>query len=144
MVGRDVKGEDFLDLFARASRRKVEDFFSSRPKKASRRSPASPPSPSAGSPVHLELLLLPFAPSVLSPQSVTGSLVTLGVAAEPEPSPLARFLAGQLAPCRHTARCASRAVRRLALAKGLMVYEGLRERALDHIRTSVPDCKRAR
>ena len=27
MVGRDVKGEDFLDLFARASRRQVEDFL---------------------------------------------------------------------------------------------------------------------
>src|SRR5262245_32102677 len=28
LIGRDVKGEDFLDLFARASRRKVEDFIS--------------------------------------------------------------------------------------------------------------------
>jgi hypothetical protein len=126
MVARDLKGVDFLDLFAHASRRKVEDFLLF----AAEESLATIAGVTAFTeqllPVHLELLLLPFAPSVLSPQSVTGSLVALGVAAQAEPSPLRDF---SLVSWRHAGHrtLRHRAVRRLALAKGLMVYEGLRE-----------------
>jgi hypothetical protein len=125
MVGRDVKGEDFLDLFARASRRQVEDFVSFAAEETLATIAGVTAFTERSSAVHLELLLLPFAPSVLSPQSVTGSLVALGVPAESEPSALRDF---SLVTWRHAGHrpLRQRAVRRLALAKGLMVYEGPR------------------
>ena len=127
MVGRDLKGEDFLELWARASRRQVEDFLSI----ATEESLATVAGVTAFtdklSPVYLELLLLPFAPSALAPQSVTGSLVPLTVPADLEHSSLHDL---SLTTWRHAGHqpqtLRQRAVRRLALAKGLMVYEGLR------------------
>jgi hypothetical protein len=127
MVGRDLKGHDFLELWARASRRQVEDFLSI----ATEESLATVAGVTAFTdkllPVYLELLLLPFAPSVLAPQSVTGSLVPLTVPAQLEYSSLQDF---SLTTWRHAGHqpqtLRQRAVRRLAFAKGLMVYEGLR------------------
>jgi hypothetical protein len=86
MIGRDVKGEDFRDLFARASRRPIEDFLGFAAEETLATIVGVTAFTERRSEVHLELLLLPFAPSVLSPQSVTGSLVALGVPAEAEPS----------------------------------------------------------
>ena len=127
MVGRDLKGQGFLELFARASRHQVEDFISI----ATEESLATVAGVTAFtdklSPVYLELLLLPFAPSVFAPQSVTGSLVPLTVPAGLEHSSLHDL---SLTTWRHAGHqpqtLRQRAVRRLALAKGLMVYEGLR------------------
>jgi hypothetical protein len=127
MVGRDLKGQDFLDLWARASRRQIEDFLSI----ATEESLATVAGVTAFtdklSPVYLELLLLPFAPSVLVPHSVTGSLVALTVPAELEHSSLRDF---SLTTWRHAGHqphtLRQRAVRRLALARGFMAYEGLR------------------
>ncbi len=125
MVGRDVKGEDLLHLFARASRRQVEDFIGFAADETLATIAGVTAFTERRSAVHLELLLLPFAPSVLSPQSVTGSLVALGVPVETEPSPLRDF---SLVTWRHAGHrtLRQRAVRRLALAKGMMAYEGLR------------------
>lgn len=127
MVGRDLKGQDFLELWAQASRRQVEDFLCI----ATEESLATVAGVTAFtdklSPIYLELLLLPFAPSVLAPQSVTGSLVPLTVPAQLEHSSLRDL---SLTTWRHAGHQPStlrqRAVRRLALAKGFMVYEGLR------------------
>jgi hypothetical protein len=127
MIGRDLKGQGFLELFARASRRQVEDFLSI----ATEESLATVAGVTAFTdklaPVYLELLLLPFARSVLAPQSVTGSLVPLTVPAELEHSSLHDL---SLTTWRHAGHqpqtLRERAVRRLALAKGFMVYEGLR------------------
>jgi hypothetical protein len=125
MVGRDVKGEDLLDLFARASRRQVEDFISM----ATEESLATIAGVTAFTgdrlAVHLELLLLPFATSALAPQSVTGSLVTLGVPTTLDHTPLRDL---SLVTWRHAGHrtLRQRTVHRLALAKGFMVYEGLR------------------
>jgi hypothetical protein len=127
LAGRDLKGQDFLSLFARASRRQVEDFLSI----ATEESLATVAGVTAFTdklaPVYLEMLLLPFAPSVLVPQSVTGSLVPLTVPAQLEHSTLHDF---SLTTWRHAGHqqhtLRQRAVRRLALAKGFMAYEGLR------------------
>jgi hypothetical protein len=127
LVGRDVKGQDFLGLFARASRRQIEDFVSI----ATEESLATVAGVTAFtdklSPVYLELLLLPFAASVLAPQSVTGALVPLSVATELEHSSLHDF---SLTTWRHAGHqpqsLRQRAVRRLALARGFMAYEGFR------------------
>ena len=127
MLGRDVKGQDFLELWAPASRRQVEDFLSI----ATEESLATVAGVTAFtdklSPVYLELLLLPFAPSVLAPQSVTGSLLPLTVPSELEHSSLHDLSLTTWRHAGHQPRTLrQRAVRRLALAKGFMIYEGLR------------------
>lgn len=126
MVGRDIKGQDFLDLWAHASRRQIEDFLAI----ATEESLATVAGVTAFtdklSPAYLELLLLPFAPSsVLAPQSVTGALVPLTVPAQLEHSSLRDL---SLTTWRHAGHqtLRQRAVRRLALAKGFVAYEGLR------------------
>jgi hypothetical protein len=125
MVGRDVKGEDFLALFARASRRRVEDFMGVAVEESLATVAGVTAFTEWRSPVHLELLLLPFASSVLAPQSITGSLVALGLPADSAPSALRDF---SLVTWRHAGHrtLRQRAVHRLALAKGLMIYEGVR------------------
>lgn len=127
LLGRDLKSEDFLSLFARASRRQVEDFLII----ATEESLATVAGVTAFtddlSPVYLELLLLPFAASVLAPQSVTGALVPLTVPAQ-HPHATLRDLS--LTTWRYEGHrmqtLRQRAIRRLALAKGFLVYEGLR------------------
>ena len=125
MIGRDAKGEDFLDLFARASRRQVEDFVSIATEESLATIAGVTAFTDSLSPVYLELLLLPFASSVLAPQSVTGSLVALSVPEQPDHSPLRDL---SLTTWRHAGHrtLRQRAVHRLALAKGFMAYEGLR------------------
>lgn len=127
MIGRDLKGEDFLDLWARASRRQIEDFLAIATEESLATVAGVTAFTDGLSPVYLELLLLPLAPSVLGPQSVTGSLVPLTVPAQPEASSLHDL---SLTTWRHAGHqphtLRQRAVRRLALAKGFMVYEGLR------------------
>lgn len=125
MVGRDVKGEDFLDLFARASRSRIEDFLSIATEESLATLAGITGFTERRSAVHLELLLLPFAASVLAPQSVTGSLVPLGVPATLEQSPLRDL---SLATWRHAGHGTwrQRAVHRLALARGFTAYEELR------------------
>jgi len=124
MIGRDVKGEDLLELFARASRRKVEDFLSMATEESLATIAGVTAFTDSRASVHLELLLLPFAPSVLAPQSVTGSLVTVGVPATLGHSPLRDL---SLTTWRHAGHrtLRQRTVHRLALAKGFVAYEGL-------------------
>jgi hypothetical protein len=127
LVGRDLKGQDFMNLFVQASRRQVEDFVSI----ATEESLATVAGVTAVtdklSPVYLELLLLPFAPSVLATQSVMGSLVPLTVPTDFEHLSLHDFSLTTWRYAGHRPQTlAQRAVRRLTLAKGFMVYEGLR------------------
>jgi hypothetical protein len=125
MVGRDLKGEDFLGLWAHASRGQIEDFLGIATEESLATVAGVTGFTDKRSPVYLELLLLPFAPSVLAPQSVTGSLVPLTVPVEHEHCSLRDL---SLTTWRHAGHqpLRQRAVRRLALAKGFMAYEGLR------------------
>jgi hypothetical protein len=127
LVGRDLKGQDFLSLFAHASRRQVEDFVSIGTEESLATVAGVTAFTDKLSPVYLELLLLPFAPSVLAPQSVMGSLVPMTVPADFEHVSLHDFSLTTWRYAGHRPQTlAQRAVRRLALAKGFMVYEGLR------------------
>jgi hypothetical protein len=76
-----------------------------------------------GSLAHLELLLLPFNTRAHTPLSLTGSLAPF----ESDPSQLRDF---KLTSWRYLAhppqRLVPRALRKLAIARGFMVYEGLR------------------
>jgi hypothetical protein len=76
-----------------------------------------------GSPVHLELLLLPFNARANTPLSLTGLLAPFG----DRHSVLSDF---RLISWRYLGhppqRLVPRALRKLAAARGFMVYEGLR------------------
>lgn len=127
LAGRDLKGQDFLSLFAQASRRQIEDFVSIATEESLATVAGLTAFTDTLSPVYLELLLLPFAASVLAPPSVMGSLVPLTVPAELEHSSLHDFSLTTWRHAGHPPRTlAQRAVRRLALAKGFMAYEGIR------------------
>jgi hypothetical protein len=75
-----------------------------------------------GSPAHLELLLLPFNARAHTPLSLTGLLAPF----ESERSMLKDF---KLTSWRYLAhppqKLVPRALRKLAIARGFMVYEGL-------------------
>ena len=127
LIGRDIKGQDFLDLWASPSRRQIEDFLAIATEENLATVAGVTALTDKLSPVYLELLLLPFAQSVLTLQSVTGSLVPLTV---PEQLGHTSLHDLSLTTWRHAGHqpqtLRQRAVRRLALAKGFMVYEGLR------------------
>ena len=76
-----------------------------------------------GSPAHLELLLLPFSTRAHTPISLTGLLAPF----ENEPRQLRDFKLTSWRYLSHPPRrLIPRALRKLAIARGLMVYEGLR------------------
>lgn len=128
LIGRDLKGSDFLDLWARASRHQIEDFLGIATEECLATVAGVTAFTEKLSPVYLELLLLPFAASVLAPQSVTGCLVPLTVPSQLEGSSLRDLSLTTWRHAGHRPRTLrQRAVRRLAFAKGFMVYEGLRD-----------------
>lgn len=126
MIGRDLKGRDFLGLWARASRGQVEDFLTIATEESLATVAGVTAFTDTLSPVYLELLLLPFAPSALAPQSVTGSLVAMAMPEQLEHSGLNDLSLTTWRYAGHRPRSLrQRAVRRLALARGFMAYEGL-------------------
>jgi hypothetical protein len=127
LVGRDLKGQDFLDLWNASGRREIEDLIGISTSEGLATVAGVTAQTDTQLPVYLELLLLPFAPSSLAPQCITGSLVPLTV---PERFGHTRLETFTLTTWRHQGHrlqtIRQRAVRKLALARGFMVYEGLR------------------
>ncbi|WP_407155256.1 PAS domain-containing protein [Bradyrhizobium sp. STM 3557] len=123
LLGGDVKNQSFPAQFAPQSRGEIEEIVTivceeMLPAVAGIRAPSP-----AGSTAHFELLLLPFNARAHEPISLTGLLAPFGQ------------IQGPLGPLeivswrymhRPTERLVPRALRKLALARGLMVYEGLR------------------
>ena len=122
LFGRDLKETGFGALFAPENRREIEDIAAV---VAEDMLPAvagvTAASPGA-LPTHLELLLLPFNARAHEPISLTGLLVPFehrGVALGDLRLTSWRYL--------HRERAiVPRIIRKLVLARGLMVYEGLR------------------
>lgn len=126
LLGGDMKDNSFLARFAPESRREIEEILTvvceeMLPAVAGVKALAPD-----GSTAHLELLLLPFNPRAYEPISLTGLLA---------PFETANGTRGTLGPLGLVSwrymhppqeRIAPRALRKLALARGLMVYEGLR------------------
>jgi hypothetical protein len=123
LLGGDVKDKSFLAQFAPAGRREIEEIVTVVSEEAL---PAvagvTAPSPD-GTTAHLELLLLPFNTRAHEPISLTGLLAPFDQ------------INGALGPLEIVSwryihppaeRIVPRALRKLALARGLMVYEGLR------------------
>ncbi len=122
LFGRDLKDNSFLSLFSGESRREMEDIATIVAEETlGALAGLSAHAPSGGT-VHLELLLLPFHARAHMPVSMTGLLA---------PFESNFGLLGELELTSHRylhrpEKIVPRALRKLALARGFMVYEGLR------------------
>jgi len=122
LLGRDLKDQAFPALFGSESRRDIADILTAVTEEMLP-AVAGITATSAEGLAHLELLLLPFNHRAHVPLSMTGLLAPF----ETGHSQLRDF---KLTSWRYlhppTERLVPRALRKLKLARGLMVYEGLR------------------
>ncbi len=122
LLGRDLKGHNFPELFDREGRREIEDIIAAVTEDMLP-AVAGITAASDEGVAHLELLLLPFNQRAHVPLSLTGLLAPF----EDGHSRLRDF---KLTSWRYihppTERLVPRTLRKLKLARGLMVYEGLR------------------
>jgi len=122
LLGHDLKNCSFPGLFDSDGRREIEDIITAVTEELLP-AVAGITASSAEDLVHLELLLLPFSHRAHAPLSLTGLLAPF----EAGHSALRDF---KLTSWRYihppTERLVPRALRKLKVARGLMVYEGLR------------------
>ena len=122
LFGRDLKQTSFLDLFSGTSRREIEDIATVVAEETLGALAGVTARMPSGEPLHLELLLLPFSARAHMPISMTGLLAPFetssGLIVELELTSH-RFL-------HRPEKIVPRALRKLAIARGFMVYEGLR------------------
>jgi hypothetical protein len=122
LFDRDLKDKSFLALFSGESRREIEDIATIVAEETLGALAGVTARTPSGSTAHLELLLLPFTTRAHMPVSMTGLLApfetNLGLLGELELTSH-RFL-------HRPEKIVPRALRKLAIARGFMVYEGLR------------------
>ena len=123
LLGCDLKDHSFSALFAPGDRREMENIITVVSEEMLAAVAGISATSEDGSPAHLELLLLPFNHRAHVPLSLTGLLAPF----ESGHSSLRDF---KLTSWRYlhlpTERILPRTLRKLKLARGLMVYEGLR------------------
>ena len=123
LLGRDLKDNSFSALFTPDTRREIEEIIAVVAEELLGAVAGITATTPDGTPAHLELLLLPFLTRAHAPVSLTGLLAPFGDAQQA----LRDF---KLTSWRYLAhppqRLVPRALRKLAIARGLMVYEGLR------------------
>ena len=124
LLGRDRKGDSFTDLFAPESRAPMSEMLGVVADELLVAVAGVSGINGHGAKVSLELLLLPFRTRAHTPLSLTGLLIPL---LPGQYSPIGEMT---LATFRYLAhppqRFTPRALKKLAIARGLMVYEGLR------------------
>jgi hypothetical protein len=122
LLGRDLKDWSFSALFQPDARREIEDIIAVVAEEMLAAVAGITATSEDGSPAHLELLLLPFSARAHTPLSLTGLLAPF----ENGHRVLRDF---RLTSWRYLAhppqKLVPRALRKLAIARGLMVYEGL-------------------
>jgi hypothetical protein len=123
LLGCDLKDQSFSALFAPDGRREIEDIIAVVAEEMLAAVAGLTATSQDGSPAHLELLLLPFNTRAHTPISLTGLLAPFG----DTHTLLSDF---KLTSWRYLAhppqRFIPRTLRKLAIARGFMVYEGLR------------------
>jgi len=123
LLGRDLKDTSFSALFTADSRREIEDIVTYVAEEMLAAIAGITATSHDGTTAHLELLLLPFNNRAHAPISLTGLLAPFeanhGVLGE---LTLTSWRYLQPPP----QRIVPRALRKLAIARGFMVYEGLR------------------
>ena len=123
LLGCDLKDQSFSALFAPESRREIEDIITVVSEEMLAAVAGISATAEDGSLTHLELLLLPFNTRAHTPLSLTGLLAPFG-------GRHSRLQDLKLTSWRYLGhppqRLVPRALRKLAVARGFMVYEGLR------------------
>jgi hypothetical protein len=123
LLGADVKDKSFSGLFEPGSRRDIEEIIAAVAEETLAAVAGLTAATHGGPLAHFELLLLPFNTRAHEPVSLTGLLAPF----EAHQDCLGDF---KLTSWRYMAhkpdKIMPRALRKIALARGLMVYEGLR------------------
>jgi hypothetical protein len=121
LFGRDLKNASFSALFRHDARREFEEIVAI---VAEETLPAIGGlcATSHGGIAHLELLLLPFSIRAHTPISLTGLIAPL----EADPGMLSDLVLTSWRYLHQPERILPRVVRKLAIARGFVVYEGLR------------------
>jgi hypothetical protein len=124
LLGRDVKDRSFSELFIGSGRREIEDIITVVTEEMLAAVAGITATLEDGSTAHLELLLLPFNHRAHTPLSLTGLLAPF----ESGQGPLRdlSLTSWRYLGHRPPERLVPRALRKLKVARGLMVYEGLR------------------
>jgi hypothetical protein len=123
LLDRDLKDRSFSALFGPDGRREIEDIINVVAEEMLAAVAGITATAQNGSPAHLELLLLPFNARAHTPLSLTGLLAPF----EREHGVLTDFKLTSWRYLGHPPqRFVPRALRKLAIARGFMVYEGLR------------------
>jgi hypothetical protein len=123
LLGHDLKGHGFPALFTQDSRREIEDLIGIVAEELLAIVAGVTATAEDGSKVPLELLLLPFNNRAHTPLSLTGLLAPLGG----EHTMLKDFDLTSWRTLGHQPRrFPPRALRKWSVARGFMVYEGLR------------------
>jgi hypothetical protein len=123
LLGHDLKGRSFTSLFAEACRREIDDLIGIVAEELLAVVAGVTAAAEDGSRAHLELLLLPFCNRVHTPLSLTGLLAPL----DGEHQVLGEFSLTSWRTVGHPPRrFHPRSLRKWPVARGFMVYEGLR------------------
>ncbi len=122
LLGRDVKHESFAKLFSGIDRRKIDDLLGITAEETLATVAGVTARAADGTPVHLELLLLPFSTRPHTPPSLTGMLISLNH----HHSAMTDFTITSWRHIRPEQQSfVPRTLRKLSVARGLMSYEGL-------------------
>jgi len=122
LLGRDLKDASFSSLFRPECRREIEDIVSYVAEEMLPAIAGITATAKDGTTAHLELLLLPFNHRAHAPISLTGVLAPF----EDDLGTIADFKLTSWRYLHRPQRFVPRALRKLAVARGFMVYEGLR------------------
>jgi len=122
LFGRDVKDQSFSELFKADSRREIEDIVSIVAEETLPVIAGLTATSQHGPVAHLELLLLPFNARAHTPISLTGLLAPF----EQSRGVLSDLALTSWRYLHQPEKILPRAIRKLAIARGFMVYEGLR------------------
>jgi hypothetical protein len=122
LLGRDLKDTSFSALFTADSRREIEDIISYVAEEMLPAIVGITAASEDGKTAHLELLLLPFNNRAHAPISLTGLLAPF----EDDLGMISDFKVTSWRYLHTPQKLVPRALRKLAIARGFMVYEGLR------------------
>jgi hypothetical protein len=122
LLGRDLKDASFSAMFTPDGRREIEDIISCVAEEMLAAIAGITATSEDGSTAHLELLLLPFNNRAHAPISLTGLLAPF----ESDLGTIRDFKVTSWRYLHRPQKLVPRALRKLAIARGFMVYEGLR------------------
>ena len=122
LLGRDLKDESFSALFTAQARHEIEGMIAAVAEETLPAIAGLTATSESGATAHLELLLLPFSARAHAPISLTGVLAPF----ETDLSRLTDFSLTSYRYLHRPEKLLPRAIRKLQVARGFMVYEGLR------------------